>query len=145
MDVLVRSTHLIDNTRPSVHVRIGSHGCITEQFLWWLIAPCSCQRRVRVVHQLAHKAVDTRIRDANAAIVLDQNVALHKSQPARKGYSLDKRTNWTDVPMFDTLPVQITDSLRNLGDLKQFVRIGVTPVVINDISLCVVRDLEFRR
>ena len=112
--------------------------------MWWLIAPCSRYRRVRVVLQLAHKAIKARIRDANAAIVLSQNVCLYKSQPAHKGYYLDKRTNWTDVPMFNTLPVQITDSLRNLGDLKQFVGIGIMPVVIKDISF-VVRDLDFRR
>jgi len=31
---------------------------------------------VSVVPQLAHEAVKARIRDANAAIVLDQNVSL---------------------------------------------------------------------
>jgi len=119
--------HLIDNTRPSIHICIGSHGCITEQFLLWLIAPCSWYRCVSVVLQLAHEAVKARIRDANAAIVLHQNVS------------------WTDVPMLDTFPVQITDSHRNLGYLKQFIGIGAAPVMIEDISLFVVMDLEFRR
>jgi hypothetical protein len=58
---------------------------------------------------------------------------------------MDKRTNWTDVPMLDSLPVQITNSHRKLGDLEQFIGVGVTSVTIKDISLFVVRDLEFRR
>jgi len=47
--------------------------------------------------------------------------------------------------MLDTLPMQITYSHRNLGYLKQFIGIGATLVMIEDISLFVVMDLEFRQ
>jgi hypothetical protein len=39
--------------------------------------------------------------------------------------------------VLDTLPVQVTDSRSNLGDLKQFIGVGAAPIVIKDISLFV--------
>ena len=55
---------------------------------------------------------------------------------------MGKRTNWTDVPVLDTLPVQITNPRRDLGDLNQFVGIGAAPIMVTNVSLFVIRDLE---
>jgi hypothetical protein len=58
---------------------------------------------------------------------------------------LDRRTNWTDVPVVNTRPVQITNSRRDLGDLNQFIGVEAAPIIVKNVSLFVVRDLEFRQ
>jgi len=119
--------HFVYDARPRIHIGFGSHGCSVEQLLRGLIAPCSRRRRVSVVRELIHEDVKRRIRNAYPAIVVDQYVGR------------------TDVPVANVHFVQVAYSLNDLHDLMPFVGIGVSFVMIKDISLRVIRDFILKR